>query len=203
MEVWKLETLVIWIIIIFFFFVISVGAFFIFQYKQIKDLKLKINSLVEVVEVPKEKEIRIDIELVERKILSGTDSDLTKYAQKLYGANDMKSISNNFEKLALLDKKTLEYGLIRVSALEESSDLSKVLPPLVVFLLAVLTSYSSFFQEIFLKSYPILQVVFPTVITIGSFLYIATIIGDSRREKISIIYLKGLLQYAKEMQKES
>lgn len=87
--------------------------------------------------------------------------------------------------------------------LEEFYDLSKFLAPLVVFLLAALTTYNGFFQEVYLKSIPILNFGFPLVVIIGSFLYIAIHIGEARWKKSSIFFKKGLLNYAKEQQKES
>jgi len=198
-----LETLIAWIIIILIFSIIIAGILFIGQFRKLKSLKLKLEALEEIVEVPKEKEVGIDLKLVERKILSSKDSDLTKYAQKLYSGKDVKSISNNFEKLAMLDKNIIEYGLIRTSALEDSYDLSKFFPPLVAFIIALLTSYSIFFQKVFFKGSPFIHYAFPVVLSVGIFLYLSFHVGDTRGKRSSIIYFKSLLLYAKEQQKKA
>lgn len=196
-------TLIAWIATILFFLIVIVIILSVIQFNKIKNLKSVICSLQEVVDVPKEKDHSfIDLTLIERKILTGTNKDLTIYAQKLYWANDTKSISNNFDKVALLDKKVVAYGLIRVSALEDNYDLSKFLPPVVTILTALLAAYSQFFQKVIFKDMVILQFGFPLIIIFGCFFYISKLIGDTRSQRGATIFFKSLLQYAKEQQKK-
>ncbi|QGM30509.1 hypothetical protein GI482_09030 [Bacillus sp. N3536] len=198
-----MELLISWILVILILLILFVIALSLIQFRKIKNLKLKINSLEEAVDIPKEKYIDIDLKLFEKKILSGTDSELTKYAQQIYIEKDSMPIKTKFEKLIMLDKKVIDYALIRLDVLEDFYDLSKFLPPLVVFLLAALATYNGFFQELFFKSIPLLHFGFPLVVIIGSFLYIAIHVGETRWKKSSIIFIKCLLNYAKEQKKES
>lgn len=182
--------------------VIIAVILFIQQNRKLKNLKLKLSVLEEIVEVPKEKEIDIDLKLVKRKILTATDSELTNYAQKLYWRKDTKLISNNFDKFVMLDKDVIEYGLVRANVLEDSYDLSKFFAPIVTLLLAFIASYSLFFQEVFLKGIPFIHYVFPVLLSVGCFIYLSFHVGNTRGKRSSIIFLKGLLLYAKEQQKQ-
>jgi len=190
-----LEQIITWIIITLIFLVIIIGILFRRLYKELKSLKSRLGALEEIVDVPRE-EIGIDLKIIERKILTSKDSELTEYAQKLYSGKNVKSISNNYNKLAMLDKNIIEYGLIRASALEDSYDLSKFFPPLVAFIIALLTSYAVFFKNVI--SSPFLHNSLPIILSIGIFAYLSLHVGDTRGKRLSIIYFKGLLLYAKE-----
>lgn len=195
-----MDTIVAIIATILFFLIIAGIVVFFIQRRKLKILEKKIESLVEVVDISKGKDVNIDLKSLKRKILTGSNNDLTKYAQLLYSANNSDEISGKFDKLVLLDKQVIEYGLIRISALEDNYDLSKYFPPLVVILITVLTAYNTFFQEVFFKDNNLLNFGFPLIIILGIYFYLTTQIGESRSKREAIIYLKSLLEYAREQQ---
>lgn len=197
-----METLVAWISIILFFLIIAGIFIFFIQRRKLKILAKKIESIEEVVDIQNNKNIiEIELNLIKRKILTGSNEELSKYTQRLYFYSHYPSISGNFDKLEELDIKTIEYGIIRMQALEDNFDLSKFLAPTIAILLAALSAYSDFFQKVFLKDSYVWQFVFNLVVIVGSFIYVSIIIGETRGKRLSAIYFKSILQYAKEQKK--
>lgn len=193
-----LENFVSWLATIIVFLIFFVVMTFIIQFIKLRKLKKRVKQLEGLTEIPKEKDIRIDLKLIERIILTSTNEDMTIYAQNLYLANDTKNVSEHFDQTVLLDKKVVDYGLMRLSSLEDNYDLSKFFPSLVVILTAFLTTYNIFFQEIFFKDYILLRFGFPLIVILGVYFYLTKQIGDYRKKRASIIFFKGILLYAKE-----
>ncbi|TYS17100.1 hypothetical protein FZC78_10820 [Rossellomorea vietnamensis] len=195
-----METLFIGIITTVFLLCIAFIVTFIYQFKNTKKLKEKVNSLEKKIKVSKDlvHEYDINFQELENKILFGSDPDLTEYVKIIYWESTENSFQKSFDKFPMLDLKVIEYGLIRMKTLEDSNDLSKFLPPVIVLILAFIASYNDFFKQTFFNDILFLQVGFPLVILLVVYLFLTKTIGDTRRSRAAVIYFNGLLQYAKD-----
>ena len=151
-----------------------------------QSLEIILNSLTLKSEEIKNNNYKI----LENKLLSSSDKDLTNYMVDAYLS---KKNSYNFETLLLMENKTINYGIIRMKVIEDHNDLSKFFAPTVVLTLAYLTSYTTLIGKII--KYPLVASFIGLVCTAIIITVMIRFVEKVRNKKASAIYFKGLLEY--------
>lgn len=134
---------------------------------------------------------------IEIQIYTKSNKELLKFLHDNYnftGLKKLKSFKSNIDQLKVMERDLLEHGISRMKALEDIFDLSKFLGPTIVLILAVLTTYNSFFESIL----PFGKLLFSLIVLVGVFLYISYQVGVIKGDRAVVIYFRSQLEFALE-----
>ena len=142
----------------------------------------------------------LSLKIIEDKLLSSSNKDLTKYIYSLYNS---EKFSLNLEIIDLMDKKLIEFGIIRMNIIEENKDLSKFFTPFVALMLAYVTAYNTLIKDVIFVDQPGLASL-SGLLLIGIVAIVLTRLAENtRKHKEAAIYFRGLLEYAIKEKKQN
>jgi hypothetical protein len=134
---------------------------------------------------------------IRNKIILETDDGLIKFIDQEFGqstSNSVHKIRSNINTLCKLDEDIINYGVSRMTKIEDNNDYTKFTSVLVTLVISLITAYSGLFG--ILSKNPI----FKYIISLGLILYIIYLIsgsiGRANKRRSQAVFFRSLLESA-------